>query len=42
VVKPQYVDQIPKGIKQADKTVKTLLESRADNGNLDVVVDTLG
>jgi ATP-binding cassette, sub-family E, member 1 len=42
VVKPQYVDQIPKAIRQADKSVKTLMESRASLGNLDHVVDTLG
>jgi ATP-binding cassette subfamily E protein 1 len=42
VVKPQYVDQIPKAIRQADKSVKTLIESRQAMDNLDEVVDTLG
>lgn len=42
VVKPQYVDQIPRAIRQADKTVKTLIESRLSLGNLDQVLDTLG
>ncbi|KAK0730484.1 P-loop containing nucleoside triphosphate hydrolase protein [Lasiosphaeris hirsuta] len=41
VVKPQYVDQIPKAIRAADKSVKALIESRAAMDNLDEVVDTL-
>jgi ATP-binding cassette, sub-family E, member 1 len=42
VVKPQYVDQIPKAIRAADKSVKALIESRLSMDNLDEVVDTLG
>jgi hypothetical protein len=42
VVKPQYVDQIPKAIRAADKSVKALIESRLSMDNLDQVVDTLG
>jgi ATP-binding cassette, sub-family E, member 1 len=42
VVKPQYVDQIPKAIRSADKSVKFLIEGRAGMDNLDQVVDTLG
>ncbi|KAK2073001.1 hypothetical protein P8C59_007315 [Phyllachora maydis] len=41
VVKPQYVDQIPKAVRTADKTVKYLIESRAALDNIDQVVDTL-
>jgi len=42
VVKPQYVDQIPKAIRTPDKSVKALIESRCSMGNLDEVLDTLG
>lgn len=42
VVKPQYVDQIPKAVRSADKTVKTLIESRASMDNLKEVCDVLG
>lgn len=42
VVKPQYVDQIPRAIRSADKSVKTLIEGRLSMDNLDEVVDTLG
>lgn len=42
VVKPQYVDQIPKAIRAPDKSVKALIESRLSLNNLDQVVDTLG
>ena len=42
VVKPQYVDQIPKAIRTPDKSVKTLIESRLSLDNLDEVLDTLG
>ncbi|KAK1837282.1 P-loop containing nucleoside triphosphate hydrolase protein [Podospora conica] len=41
VVKPQYVDQIPKAIRAPDKSVKALIESRLSLNNLDEVVDTL-
>ncbi len=41
IVKPQYVDQIPKAIRSADKSVKTLIEARASLGNLDEALDTL-
>jgi ATP-binding cassette subfamily E protein 1 len=40
VVKPQYVDQIPRAIKGV-KTVGELLESRHTLGNLESTVDTL-
>jgi translation initiation factor RLI1 len=42
VVKPQYVDQIPKAVKGSDKTVRTLIESRAQMSNLEEVLDVLG
>lgn len=41
VVKPQYVDQIPKAIRGANKSVQFLIESRASLDNLDEVLDTL-
>jgi ATP-binding cassette, sub-family E, member 1 len=41
VVKPQYVDQIPKAIRGPDKTVKALLEARLAMDNLDDVADVL-
>lgn len=41
VVKPQYVDQIPKAIRSADKTVKTLIESRASLENTEQVLEVL-
>ena len=42
VVKPQYVDQIPKAVKGPDKTVRTLIERRAQMENLEEVLDVLG
>jgi ATP-binding cassette subfamily E protein 1 len=42
VVKPQYVDQIPKAIKSADKTVGHLIKSRAQMENFDEIIDVLG
>ncbi|KAL8969665.1 MAG: hypothetical protein Q9183_001892 [Haloplaca sp. 2 TL-2023] len=41
VVKPQYVDQIPKAVKGPDKTVRSLLEARSQMNNLDEIVDVL-
>jgi len=41
VVKPQYVDQIPKAVKGPDKSVKALIEGRSAMDNLQDVVDTL-
>lgn len=43
VVKPQYVDQIPKALRPgAEKSVKYLIESRKSLDNLDQVLDVLG
>lgn len=36
------MDQIPKAIRAADKSVKALIEGRLSLDNLDEVVDTLG
>lgn len=43
VVKPQYVDQIPRAVKQADKSVQTLIKSRASESldNYQQVLDVL-
>lgn len=44
VVKPQYVDQIPKAIKGPVKDVKTLIEARADTevmNNMQHIMDVL-
>lgn len=40
LIKPQYVDQIPKSIK-GDQTVIQMLEARSEMGNLDFVIDQL-
>jgi ATP-binding cassette, sub-family E, member 1 len=42
VVKPQYVDQIPKAVKGPEKSVEVLLKARAQMGNLDEILDVLG
>ena len=44
VVKPQYVDQIPKAVKQADRSVATLLKARASEemNNYEQMLDILG
>lgn len=42
VVKPQYVDQIPKAVKGPDKTVRALLEARSQMDNFDEILDVLG
>ncbi|KAL3964206.1 hypothetical protein ACCO45_001210 [Purpureocillium lilacinum] len=41
VVKPQYVDQIPKAVRGPEKSVRALIESRASLGNTDDVIDVL-
>lgn len=40
-MKPQYVDQLPKAVKSADKTAGTLIKARAQMDNLDEILDTL-
>ena len=42
VVKPQYVDQIPKAVKGPDKTVSTLIKGRSQMENLEEILDVLG
>jgi ATP-binding cassette subfamily E protein 1 len=42
IVKPQYVDRIPRAIKSADKTVRYLIESQSSMDNLTEVLDVLG
>ncbi|KAJ8129961.1 hypothetical protein O1611_g3669 [Lasiodiplodia mahajangana] len=41
VVKPQYVDQLPRAVKTPDKSVRYLLERGSAKGNMDEVLDTL-
>ncbi|KAF3022627.1 hypothetical protein G7054_g8119 [Neopestalotiopsis clavispora] len=43
VVKPQYVDQIPKAFRGAERTVRAIFDKQADAamGNLDAVLDVL-
>ncbi|KAK7753745.1 Fe-S cluster-binding ribosome biosynthesis protein [Diatrype stigma] len=41
VVKPQYVDQLPRAVRTPNKTVKFLLEHRSVRGNLEEVLDVL-
>ncbi len=42
IIKPQYVDQIPRAVKSADKTVGALVKGRAQMDNLDEILDVLG
>lgn len=42
VVKPQYVDQIPKAVKSGDKSVEALLKARLQQDNYEEILDTLG
>lgn len=42
IVKPQYVDQLPRAIKGPVKTVKPLIEAKSELGNLDHIMDVLG
>ena len=41
VVKPQYVDQIPKAVKAPDRSVKSLLKARTQMDNLEEILDVL-
>lgn len=42
VVKPQYVDQIPKAVKGPDKTVEGLIKARLQMNNYDEILEVLG
>ena len=41
VVKPQYVDQMPRAVKGKERSVKGLISTRATTGNLGEVLDVL-
>ncbi|EFY87814.1 RNase L inhibitor of the ABC superfamily [Metarhizium acridum CQMa 102] len=41
VVKPQYVDQIPKAVRGPEKSVKALISSRSSLGNMEEVAEIL-
>ncbi|KAJ9495346.1 Fe-S cluster-binding ribosome biosynthesis protein [Exophiala xenobiotica] len=41
IVKPQYVDQLPRAIKGPIKTVKPLIEAKSEMGNLKHIMDVL-
>ncbi|KAF2272565.1 hemin import ATP-binding protein hmuV [Westerdykella ornata] len=41
VVKPQYVDQIPKAVRTPDKSVGALIKGRSQLGNLDEITEVL-
>ncbi|KAI9761411.1 MAG: Fe-S cluster-binding ribosome biosynthesis protein [Chaenotheca gracillima] len=41
VVKPQYVDQIPKAVKAKDRSVETLLKARSQLDNFEEICDVL-
>ena len=40
--KPQYVDQVPKAIKSAEKRVGKLMEKLSNMDNLEKILDVLG
>lgn len=42
VVKPQYVDQIPKAVKGPVKEVGPLIKARSQMDNMDHIMDVLG
>jgi ATP-binding cassette subfamily E protein 1 len=42
VVKPQYVDQIPRAVKGPTKQVQELIKTRAQLGNMKEIMDVLG
>jgi len=42
VVKPQYVDQIPKAVRGSDRTVETLIRSRSQMDNYEEIIDSFG
>lgn len=42
VVKPQYVDQLPKAVKGPDRTVEALLKARNQMDNIEEIMDVLG
>ena len=42
VVKPQYVDQLPKAVKGPEKSVESLIKARSQLNNMDHIMDVLG
>jgi ATP-binding cassette, sub-family E, member 1 len=42
VVKPQYVDQIPKAVKGPTKEVRPLIQARSQMDNMDEIMEVLG
>lgn len=42
VVKPQYVDQIPKAVKGPDRSVEALITARSQMDNLERIKEVLG
>lgn len=42
IIKPQYVDMIPKAIKGPNKTVGHNVEARSEMGNMDHIMEVLG
>ena len=42
IIKPQYVDQIPKAVKGTVKGVEPLIKAKADLGNMEHIMETLG
>ena len=41
IIKPQYVDQMPRAIKATDRRVGSLIKSRAQMDNLEQILDVL-
>ena len=41
IIKPQYVDQMPRAIKATDRRVGSLIKSRAQMENLEQILDVL-
>ena len=42
LIKPQYVDQIPRAVKATDRTVQSLLKARSQQDNYDQILEILG
>jgi ATP-binding cassette, sub-family E, member 1 len=42
IIKPQYVDQLPKALKGKPQQVKGLLEGKNDRGIMDDIAEVLG
>jgi ATP-binding cassette, sub-family E, member 1 len=42
IIKPQYVDMIPKAIKGPNKTVGHNVEARSEMGNMKHIMEVLG